>query len=226
MFIVYQFPYHKKTPSLSQAIIHSITTIPASNGSDAQCTTILCRVLSKLRGSMHSAKTTADAAVKKVKGCCLKCLQFFKTKCMKVMHGKHNHGHHMRPAHTHNKPGLPSLADLPEIPSHPALLDHHAPHMHHHHRGWFHSFLSGVKRGFAFIVFPIVLGIAFGFIASTIGMMIGKLVVFVWTRFVRKPKAEIIYEQIEAEEKDGLPAYQDIEPADVMDDKEVVENKV
>lgn len=226
MFIVYQFPHHKNAPSLSQAIIHSIATIPASNGSDAQCTTILCRVLSKLRGSMHSAKATADGAVKKVKGCCLKCLQFFKTKCMKVMHGKHNHGHHMRPAHTHNKPSLPSLADLPEVSSHLALPDQHAPHMRHHHRGWFHSFLSGVKRGFAFIVFPIVLGIAFGFIASTIGMMIGKLVVLVWTRFVRKPKAEIIYERIEADEKDGLPAYQDIEPADVTDDKEVVENKV
>lgn len=169
---------------------------------------------------MHSAKTATDGIVKKVKGCCLKCLEFFKTKCMKVMQGKHNHEHHMRPAHMHNKPGLPRLTDLPEVPS------HHSTHMHHHHRSWFHSFLSGVKRGFAFIVFPIVMGIAFGFIASTIGMMFGKLVVFVWTRFVRKPKDEIIYERIEAEEKDGLPAYENTEPVDVIDDKEVVDNKV
>ncbi|MCJ1343672.1 hypothetical protein MMC31_001868 [Peltigera leucophlebia] len=209
-----------------KATIHSITTKPASNGPDAQCTTILCRVLSKLRGSIHSAKTAADGGVKKVKGCCLKCLQFFKTKCMKVMHGKQNQGHHMRPAHLHNKPSLPSLTNLPGVSSHPALPDHHDPNMRHHVRGWFHSFLSGVKRGFAFIVFPIVMGIAFGFIASTIGMMIGKLVVFAWTRFIRKPKAEIVYERIEAEEKDGLPAYEDIEPADVMDDKKGVDNKV
>lgn len=145
---------------------------------------------------------------------------------MKAMHGKLNHGHHMLPAHMHNKPGRPSLTDLPEVPSQPTLPSHRAPNMRHHYRGWFHSFLSGVKRGFAFIVFPIVMGIALGFIASTIGMMVGKLVVFAWTRFVRKPKAEIIYERIEAEEKDGLPAYEDIEPAEVMDDKEVVDNKV
>lgn len=132
----------------------------------------------------------------------------------------------MLPAHMHNKPGRPSLTDLPEVPSQPTLPSHRAPDMRHHHRGWFHSFLSGVKRGFAFIVFPIVMGIALGFIASTIGMMVGKLVVFAWTRFVRKPKAEIIYERIEAEEKDGLPAYEDIEPVEVMDDKEVVDNKV
>lgn len=213
--------------SFSQAIIHSITTIPASKGPDAQCTTILCRVLSNLRGSMHSAKTAADGAVKKVKGCCLKCLKFFKTRCMKAMHGKHNHGQHMRPAHMHNKLAPPNFTDLHEVPSQPVLPGHHhAPDMRHHHRGWFHSFLSGVKHGFAFIVFPIVMGIAFGFIASTIGMMVGKLVVFVWTRFVRKPKAEIIYERIEAEEKDGLPAYEDIEPVEAMDDKEVVDNKV
>lgn len=175
---------------------------------------------------MHSAKTAAGGAVKKVKGCCLKCLKFFKTKCMKAMHGKLNHGHHLLPAHMHNKPGRPSLTDLPEVPSQPTLPSHRAPDMRHHHRGWFHSFLSGVKRGFAFIVFPIVMGIALGFIASTIGMMVGKLVVFAWTRFVRKPKAEIIYERIEAEEKDGLPAYEDIEPVEVLDDKEVVDNKV
>lgn len=175
---------------------------------------------------MHSAKTAADGAVKKVKGCCLKCLQFFKAKCMKVMHGKQNHGHHMRPAHMHNKPGLLSLTDLPGFPSHATSSDHHTPDLHHHDRGWFHSFLSGVKRGFAYIVLPIVMGITFGLIASTIGMMIGKLIVFVWTRFVRKPKAEIIYERIEAEEKDGLPAYEDIEPVDVMDAKEGVDNKV
>lgn len=57
-------------------------------------------------------------------------------------------------------------------------------------------------------------------------MMVGKLIVFVWTRFVRKPKAEIIYERIETEVKDGLPAYEDIEPVEVMDDKEVVDIKV
>lgn len=174
---------------------------------------------------MHTAKTAADGAVKKVKGCSLKCLKFFKTKCMKAMH-KHNHGHLMRPSHIHNKPGPPSLTDLPELPSHPALPGHHAPDMRHHHRGWFHSFLSGIKRGFAVIVYPILMGIAFGFIASTIGMMVGKLIVFVWTRFARKPKAEIIYERIEVEEKDGIPAYEDIEPVEVTDDKEVVDNKV
>ena len=175
---------------------------------------------------MRTAKTAADGAVKKIKGCCLKCLQFIRTKCMKAMHGKHHHGHHMRPAHMHIKPAPPSLTDLPKIPSQPTSPGHQAPAMHYHNRGWFHSFLSGVKRGFAFIVLPIVMGIAFGFIASTIGMMVGKLVVFVWTRLVRKPKAEFIYERIEAEEKDGLPAYEDIESVEVMDDKEVVDNKV
>ncbi len=60
------------------------------------------------------------------------------------------------------------------------------------------------------------MGIAFGFIASTLGVMVGKLVIFLW-RLRRKSGPSVVYEPIESEEKDGLPAYQDVEFVDVAE---------
>ena len=81
------------------------------------------------------------------------------------------------------------------------------------------AFLTGVRRGFTFVLFPMLAGIAFGVVASAVGMLVGQLVVFLWVKF--RPAREGAYERVEdLEEKDDeLPAYEDVEARDVKENE-------
>lgn len=80
------------------------------------------------------------------------------------------------------------------------------------------AFLTGVRRGFTFVLFPMLAGIAFGVVASAVGMLVGQLVVFLWVKF--RPAREGGYERVEDVEKDDeLPAYEDVEARDVKENE-------
>lgn len=201
-----------------QRLIHSITTVPTSaNRPDAKCTTIFCRVLTRLRKTMHAAKSASHAATKKIKTCCLRCLQFFRKT------GSQHHHHALPlPTHIHVKPGQSNHYPHHDDQAHPSHYAHdndngqtsHRVHMHHH-RGWLHSLVVGIKRVFSFILFPILVGIAFGVMASAVGLLIGQLVVLLWMRYRRSSTGEPAYERLGSDEKEGLPAYEEVEGEDV-----------
>ncbi|MCJ1430573.1 hypothetical protein MMC29_008491 [Sticta canariensis] len=199
----------------NERIIHSITTVPASpNRPDAKCTTIFCRVLTRLRTTMQAAKSASHAATKKIKICCLKCMQFFGK-----AGSQNSHGDLPLPTHVHVKPGQTD----PQVDHTDHVRTGH--HVHgQHHRGWLHGLVVGIKRVFSFILFPILVGIAFGVTASAVGMLMGQLVVLLWMRYRRSSTSEVAYERLGSDEKEGLPAYEEIEGVDVKEEeKEVVE---
>lgn len=221
------FPTSKIQINCVQTLIHSITTVPASpNRPDAKCTTIFCRVVTKLRTTANAAKSASHAAAKKIKTCCLRCMQYFRK-----TGGQHHHHALPLPTHIRVKPGQTKPHfhhnDQVQTGHHThdfdfAQASHHV-HMRHH-RGWFHSLVVGIKRVFSFILFPILVGIAFGVTASAVGMLIGQLVVLLWLRYRRSSTSEVGYERLGSDEKDGLPAYEEVEGVDVKDgEKEVVE---
>lgn len=80
--------------------------------------------------------------------------------------------------------------------------------------GTMEDFMVGVQRGFAFslsyIIFPILVGIVFGVTASAVGMLVGQLVVFLWSKF--RPANEVAYVRVEDpdEKEEDLPAYDDM----------------
>lgn len=81
--------------------------------------------------------------------------------------------------------------------------------MPHEHHSWVPAFLDGVRRGFSFVLFPMLAGIAFGVVVSAVGMMIGQLVVMLWGKF--RPGRKVAYERVEDLEKEDLPVYEDLE---------------
>ena len=95
-----------------------------------------------------------------------------------------------------------------------------------HHRGWLRGLLVGIKRVFSFILFPILVGIAFGVTASAVGMLMGQLVVLLWTRYRRSSTSEAAYEPLGSDEKEGLPAYEEVEGVDVKEEEKEVVGKV
>jgi len=67
---------------------------------------------------------------------------------------------------------------------------------------------------------PILIGVAFGMAASAIGMLVGQAIVFLWMKFRRSPENGA-YERLEVDEKEAPPAYQDVQGAEAMSEKEV-----
>lgn len=94
-----------------------------------------------------------------------------------------------------------------------AQMDQH--HHHHHHRGWFRTLLAGTKRVFSFVLFPILIGIAFGVTASAVGMLVGQVVVFLWMKY-RRTDGKATYERLETDDKEKLPIYEDAEGLEVQ----------
>ena len=112
----------------------------------------------------------------------------------------------------------------------------HRPHGHgedrpHHgppHRGrHFGHVLHQILR---FFIVPALLGIIGGLLASAVGMIVGQLIVCVWTRFHRgaqRGNMRIIEVAVGEDEKDALvlgseelpPQYSDVEAVIVADDK-------
>lgn len=126
---------------------------------------------------------------------------------MQFLRGTPHHSHH------HNlKNGGKQRPSL--IKPHGGFSNAHA-HMNHHHRGWFSTFIAGTKRVFSLILFPILVGIAFGVTASAVGMFVGQLVVLLWMKF-RRTGGEVTYVRVETDDKEKLPLYEDIEGLEVQ----------
>ena len=58
------------------------------------------------------------------------------------------------------------------------------------------------------------------------GILVGRMLVMVWMRFRRSAPKDAAYERLQTDEKDGLPAYEDVDGVDGVDveaEKEVVQ---
>ena len=200
--------------TIQQITLHAVTAItPPPNAPDAQCSNVMCRVMSKLLGSISKVKSTAKTAAHKVKCLCVKCFHCV----MRMMgHKPHHHGQHGPLGVPHRRPD-----GTMELPTH-----HHfkpqdgRPHPHHHHNWHNKSFFSRMAHilwvtvKIAFI--PILIGIAFGMAASAIGMLVGQAVVFLWMRYRHNDEAPA-YEELPTDVKEEVPPpYEDL-PAAVQE---------
>ncbi|KAJ5495090.1 hypothetical protein N7539_000206 [Penicillium diatomitis] len=113
--------------------------------------------------------------------------------------------------------------------------EHHwGGHRHHHHHHRPHgAFVRTFRRIIHFIIVPALVGILAGVAASSIGMLIGQAVVFMWRRYrVGQPqehkasweqgesceKQSLIEDSVEVSEQDDLPQYtESVTPRGSMD---------
>ncbi|KAF4548286.1 Hypothetical protein D9617_29g006620 [Elsinoe fawcettii] len=156
-------------------------------------------------------------------------------------HGRKGARPHMGPdgvkLPTHRRPPHFQNLDGPQPPHRPdghrgKPWMHGRPHHHHfggpyhrHHHGGFHRALQGVL----FVLVPIFLGITMGMLVSLIGMIVGRLIAFVWMRFVRGGRrgyasVRLNEEEAEAEEKDDAESVMS-EPLPVYEDAPAYEEK-
>ncbi|KAL8917894.1 MAG: hypothetical protein Q9172_005649 [Xanthocarpia lactea] len=190
-----------------ELIIVSVDTQP-TDGSDAQCGTILCRVVHKFKSAVRKAQAHAKSAAHKVKCFCVKCI------------------HHMRlgsqlPKHhpAHHGPAMPEQAETPtHLPTHHTMRPDQLRTVR---PAWFHTFARATKQFFSFVLLPIIVGVGFGIAASAIGMLVGQLVVAVWLRLRRNSSRTVSYERVETEEKEGLPSYEDLDDGQTATDEKV-----
>ena len=167
---------------------------------------MFCRMANKFNATIQKAKSHAKTAAHKVKCFCMKSI------------------HAIRPDH-HRRPHIPTLSGQPvHLPTHnrvrPGQFGSHR-HAHSQHHGWVHAFVRGSKRVFSFVILPILVGIVFGIAASAIGMLVGQVVVALWLRYRARSSSAVLYQRLEADEKEGLPKYEDLE-----DTQSVVEEKI
>lgn len=198
----HRFSCSKKLQTNRCLQLHIIDVFPVrSAGQDTQCTTVMCRFFAKIAANMSAAKSAAHSAAtkvgQKVRICCLRCMRLFRSASH---HGKHHGMHHGAHHHSNMHPNGGSLKLAGQ-------------EMSHEHHSWVPAFMAGVRRGFTIVLFPMLAGIAFGVVASAVGMMVGQLVVFLWCKF--RPTRGVAYEKVEdLEEKETLPAYEDVEAKD------------
>lgn len=110
-------------------------------------------------------------------------------------------------------------------------MDRHSSHGHngyhgHHHR--LHRFGRILYQTLRFFVIPALLGVIGGLMASAIGMLVGRLISYLWIRFHRgghrgnvNPDIRVVEIVVDKEEKDALmfddgdlpppPGYTDLE---------------
>ncbi|KAL8674180.1 MAG: hypothetical protein Q9168_001431 [Polycauliona sp. 1 TL-2023] len=192
-----------------QLIIVSVDTQPADNN-DAQCGTIICRVMYKVKGAMRKAHAHAKTASHKVKCFCAKCIH-------NLGFAPQHSGH--RPAH--HRPSMSGQAGHPTHVMRPGQFKAH----HHSHfapaRPWVHTFAQATKQFFSYVLLPIIVGIVFGIAASAIGMLVGQLIVAVWLRVRRNSSRNVSYEPVETEDKEGLPKYEDLDDSQTVTDEKV-----
>ncbi|KAL8998098.1 MAG: hypothetical protein Q9169_002791 [Polycauliona sp. 2 TL-2023] len=193
-----------------ELIIVSVDTQPTDN-SDAQCGTIICRVMHKVKGAMRKAHAHAKTAAHKVKCFCAKCM--------------HNLGfapQHSRYHPAEHRPFMPGQAGTPthRVMRPGQFKTHHHSHLSHA-RPWVHTFARDTKQFFSFVLLPIIVGIVFGIAASAIGMLVGQLIVAVWLRARRNNSRHVSYERVETEEKEGLPKYEDLDDSQTVTEEKV-----
>ncbi len=87
-----------------------------------------------------------------------------------------------------------------------------------------HKLAHGTKKVFAFVILPILVGVAFGLAASAVGMFVGQIVVFLW---LRRRRADAQYEAVATQDgEEGLPKYEELEGALGGGEKEGLVEKV
>lgn len=125
----------------------------------------------------------------------------------------HGRPHHGRPHHMHS-------------------------HQDGHHRHHQHSFLHAFANGFVAVLVPVMAGITIGMAVSFIGMVFGRLISFLWIRFVRGGRrgyASVALVDNTAEQVDfrnaeivemeappmyeHAPKYEDVEKFEVREEK-------
>ncbi|KAL8906956.1 MAG: hypothetical protein Q9207_001710 [Kuettlingeria erythrocarpa] len=181
-----------------------------TNSPDAQCATILCRAMFKFRSAVHKVKDHAKTAAYKVKCICIKCIN-----AMKHAHHRHSPHHPATPDQDGQTVRLPTHNRF--RPGH--FKPHNYGHGHGHHHSWVHVLMRGTRQIVSFVLFPIVVGIIFGVATSAIGMLVGQLIVLIWLRLRRKSSNKVAYKRLESEEKEGLPAYKDLEDNQTVTDE-------
>ncbi|KAL8653132.1 MAG: hypothetical protein Q9210_002286 [Variospora velana] len=194
------------TNGQNELLIVAVDSAPTDgNSADAQCATIICRAIHKLRAAVHKVKSHAKTAAYRMKCICIKC--------MKATRQGHNH-HSSRPSPA----GQPT-----RLPTHNRVRPGHMKpqsHIHGYTHSWVHTFARASMHIFSYVLLPIVVGIMFGIVTSAIGMLVGQLIVTIWLRLRRNSNKGGAYQRIESEEKAGLPSYKDLEDsATVTDEK-------
>lgn len=127
------------------------------------------------------------------------------------------------PTNMHHGPGAMDEQHEPprhgKGPSHG--FPHHGPHRHHgHHRHHkVHRIFHVIGRVMLTIFVPIVLGVAAGMITYLLGMFIGAVVAFFWTRV--RPARQ--YQPIALEDEDIESPRGSMEKTELVDDKVDIE---
>ncbi|KAK3676875.1 hypothetical protein LTR78_003079 [Recurvomyces mirabilis] len=100
------------------------------------------------------------------------------------------------PAHRHHRPGCPGRQGQhgPPTKGGPQRFHgrpHHVrPHnrYHRHHRFWRHGLLRAFAKGLVTVLIPVFAGITVGMSVSLLGLVVGRIVTFLWRTFVRGNK--------------------------------------
>ncbi|KAL8786677.1 MAG: hypothetical protein Q9213_002612 [Squamulea squamosa] len=195
-----------------ELIIVSVDTQPSDNN-DAQCGTIICRVMHKFKGAVRKAQAHAKTAAHKVKCFCLKSIHNLK-------HAS-QHAHH-RPAH-HRPATQGQRVNPTRLPTHhvmrPGALRDQSKYLRN--PAWVYTFARATKQFVSFVLLPVIVGVVFGVAASAIGMLVGQLIVAVWLRLRRNSSGTVSYERVETEGKEGLPKYEDLDESQTVTDEKV-----
>ena len=113
---------------------------------------------------------------------------------------------------------------------HPHHMRPHGPHGpgHHGHHLWRYQFLRAFAKGLVAVLIPIMAGVTVGMGVSLLGLVIGRIIGFLWVRLVRGGRrgyASVAIEEAGEEERhaEDLPRYED---APAYEKVVVVEEKV
>lgn len=73
----------------------------------------------------------------------------------------------------------------PDHPEHSGPPRHHGRPHHHHHHHHEHGLMHSISRGFIAVLIPTLAGIAVGMAISLFGLVIGRLISFMWIKLYR-----------------------------------------
>jgi len=177
-----------------------------------QCKDLVCKLnemVSHVGNSLDSAFKDVKAGAPKMRGGCHGKKPGFKAEGS--IDG--------RPGRHHGRP-----PKMPGMHPHGPRPFHRGPHSHHRHHG--HHGMHVVLHRILNILVPIAIGMTIGFVATAIGMFIGRLISFLWIKFVRggqRGYASVAQEESDVEEavvdekavyaktevEEPLPTYED-----------------
>jgi hypothetical protein len=89
------------------------------------------------------------------------------------------------------------------------------PHPHHHGDRKMHRFAHILHQTLRFFIIPALLGVIGGLMASAVGMLVGKALVYLWFRFHRggqRGNVRLVEVAVAEDEKDALVETEDLPP--------------